>query len=368
VPSQPTTAQNPKCQPPPLTLLPLLALLLLGALPGCAGGGEPLQTWWGPLDSEGGGTPFSAGGRFDVSGLVHEVPVASGSERRLVELVLVGSKERVSCEQYGDWMQQVSRVQDYVDSVLALPDADRPPSADWYKYVCQELDGAARHSFGGGGAYRALHALLDVTGGASPEADVFRPAPAGAVPVDWMGGELLAPATFVGRIYERSRHGEGLLPDSGEGAWRDDDVDPVEGCEGIINVLVSEWEDGRDDYPDRAAIALQSATHRYYHQHTSQDEIQLQSGDPLQVGVTLPDWEDAVAGGARAQAFPTVFGAVSRAPEAFPYTEVLMSSEGRGIDLQPCQGLDPWTWEVWPEVEGIQGGGGDDDDSAGERG
>ena len=150
------------------TLLFSLILCALGS--GCGNNGVWLQTWWGPLDAGEGESPFPPGGAYQVQGFVHRVetdPVITGSAARdLVEVVLVGADQDVSCDAYSRFMLEANELQQYVDEVLSLEPAARPQS--WVSYVCQELGGAARDAFGGEGVYRAVHALLDVSNGAAP--------------------------------------------------------------------------------------------------------------------------------------------------------------------------------------------------------
>jgi hypothetical protein len=350
-----------------------LVLCALGA--GCGNDGVWLQTWWGPIDAGDGGSPFPPGGAYQVQGFVHRVstdPTTTGTAARdLVEVVLVGADQDVSCDAYSRFMLDTSDLQSYVDEVLSLAPADRPPS--WVSYVCQELGGAARDAFGGEGVYRATHMLLDVTNDAAPADGVFRAAVPGSGGQFFQGGELLTPGTYVSRIFERAQHGEGILPPSGgsgSAPWQDPavDIDPADLCGALFIELLSDLEEGREAYPDRASMALQAANHRYYHHYKSQETISIKGTDrPL--GVSLPQWQIAAERGADVSV--TLFGQVSRVPGIFPYQQVLVSTQGESVALAPCPRLGDVAGMVWPEVPGLPGApalaaSGDDDDSAGD--
>lgn len=337
-------------------------VLATGVLAGCGGDGSLLQTWWGPLDASGGGTPFSAGGRFEVHAFGHRVLTETTPSRDLLGVTLVSGTEPVSCSGYASYLDVMAETETYVAEVLALPRAEQP--AQWIQYVCQTIEGASTEAFGGDGSYRSVSALLDVSDG-GPSSGVFRAAPQGAEPNDYPGGELLVPSTYVSRIHERSRHGEGIIPTGAEGPWLTDDLDPVSGCARALATLIEEFESGRETYPDHAAIAMAASAHRYYHHYTSQEEIQLDESSSLQVAFTLPDWESVASTGADLTV--TMFGGVARAHAAFPYTELLVSSQGDSIPVEPCAALNPALPMLWPEVDELgfhAPAMGDDDDSA----
>ena len=348
----------------PRSLL-LLAGLVLALLPGCPEDGGALQTWWGPVTSGAGGASFSSGGSFAARGLVHSFTTQNdGVERDYLGVVLVGGEDgAASCSAYVDYLRRVDAAQAYFEEV-AVADP-RPPAEEWSQYVCQMVRGAAVEAFGRDGAYRAVHVLLDVTSGNVAESGIFRPASLGAEETDFPGAEVLSePGTYVGRTYERSRHGDGILPD-GEIDGRDSDVDPITGCATIAVALLDELDRGRADYPDRWALVLQAGTHRYYHHYTAQEQIELEVGSPLEVGVTLPDWSSAGIEGAAGAA--TLFGQVSRAPEVFPYEQLLMSSQASPLQFDSCPLLSQHVSLVWPELLGAPDWAeelGDDDDSA----
>ena len=340
------------------------AVLLLTALSGCSEPDGRLQSWWGPLDSVDGGTPFSSGGQFGVTGFGHRVITDSVPARDLLGVALVGGTETVTCSLYASYLDEVAALQDYVQEVLALPEDQQPPRQDLYAYVCQGIEGAAIEAFGGDGSYRAVHALLDVSDG-GPSSGLFRPAPPGTDGVAYPGGALLVPSSVVTRVYERSRHGEEILPEGGDGAWHATDVDPIASCPLIFDQLLKDREEGRTDYPDRASVALQAGTHRYYHHYTSQEEIDLAAGTPLQVAFAMGGWEQMASSGADLVA--TMFGRTSRAPDTFPYSQILLSTRTSSVRVQPCADLTANLALIWPEVEALGGldlPEGDDDDSA----
>ena len=360
-----------------MTRLLTSLLLLACALPGCTNDGVWLQTWWGPTDSGEGDSPFPPGGSFQVQGFAHRVTTASA--RDLVEVVLVGAEQDVTCDAYRRFLAEVSELQTWVDDVLAHPADERPDA--WVPYVCQELRGAASDAFGGGGAYRSIHALAEVTGGSAPSDGVFRGAVPGSEDDEFGGGELLVPGSFVSRSYERSQHGDGILPQNSGGddaPWRraclspdaptECDIDPDRDCAGYLSALVEDAQAGRTTYPDRASMVLQAASHRYYHHHKAQDTIQIRGAErPL--GLILPGWEQLGTAGGDAEI--TYFGDVSRAPSIFPYKQVLVSSQGDKVPVEACPDLSETAGMVWPEVSGLPGGpsaggAGDDDDSTGD--
>lgn len=339
------------------TLLLIASLCLVG----CEEDLDLLQTFWGPLDTTAGGTPFSAGAEVGVTGLVSRKITDSQPSRDLIEVAFVSAETPVTCTMYTRWMDSVADMQQYVLDVLDTPEAERPLDDDWQGFVCQSLAGSAREVFGDAGVYRALHLLLDVTGG-GPDGGLFRPATPGADPGSFLGAELLTSTKYVSRFYERSRHGEDILPNGAEGSWVRQDISPITGCAGILKPLVSEYLEGRTTYPDADSIALQAATHRWYHQDDEQDDVQLQSGQPLPVGLTFADWDQAATSGGLAGL--TVFQTVARAPETFPFDNVLLTSEGRQIPIEACGDLALHMPLVWPEAPGLNAPTGDDDDSA----
>ena len=363
---------------PMLRSSPSLILLVACLLAGCGNDGTWMQTWWGPTDSGEGDSPFPPGGSFQVQGFVHRVQMDAANPRDLVEVVLVGAEQDVTCDAYRRFLDEVAELQAWVDVLLASSTDEWPTS--WVPYVCQELRGAASDAFGGGGAYRAVHVLAEVTGGVGPSDDVFRAAVPGSDEEVFGGGELLVPGSMVSRVYERSQHGDGVLPQNSGGdnaPWRraclsqdgttECDIDPDRDCAGYLSRLVADWQEERDTYPDRASIALQAATHRYYHHYKAQESIQIRGSDrPL--GMLLPGWDQAAEAGANVEL--TLFAEVSRAPSIFPYRQMLLSSQAETVPLTACTELGSTVGLVWPEVPGLPGApglsAGDDDDSAGD--
>ena len=349
----------------------VLLLVTLSALTmGCGNDGVPLQTWWGPIDVEGEASPFPPGGSYGVQGFAHRVQTTPATGNRdLVEVILVGALQDVSCDAYTRFLYEVREIQTYVDEVRALG-AEQPDS--WKDYVCQELDGVARDAFGGDGVYRATHILLDVSNDAAPDDGVFRAAAEGGGGDGFGGGELLTAGSYVSRIYERARHGEGILPDSagsGSSPWHETDLNPATDCESLLTTFIRDAENASVKYPDRASMALQAATNRYYHHYKSQEVISIKGQDrPL--GVMIADW--ANAGVSEANAEVTLFGQVSRVQDIFPYQQVLVSTQAVTVPLAPCGALNEVAGLVWPEVPGLLGtpasvgSSGDDDDSAGD--
>lgn len=317
----------------------VLLLLVVSLLVGCpADEGHWIQTWWGPTDPGTGESPFPPGGSSQMLGMVHRF--SSTDDRDLVEVVLLDGA--TSCHDYGHWLASVGAIQQVVDGQL-LDGADRSAVTS---YLCGELSAISGEVFGGEGRYRALHVLAEVTGGAAPSDGVFRAAPPASAADTFVGAEVLVPGTMVARLYERSQHGEGILPG---GSFPDpsEDIDPRWDCEAAASSLVGEWEEGRATYPDRASIALQSATHRYYHHYMAQETVEVQ-GQSRPLGLVIPDWETAADEGGEAEV--SLFGQVSRAPSSFPYQQLLLSTKAEAIPLEPCPELSEVAGVVWSEL------------------
>ncbi len=343
----------------------LIALLPCWTLLGCPAADSNINTYWGPDGTSAGQVSLTPGEKLAVSGLVTRLITTSDPPLDLVEVVLVEAETPVTCSMYGAWMEQVLSLQDYAVDVLALPELERPE--DWQTYLCQELAGASRDIFGGDGSYRALHALLNTTGG-GPEGDLFRPASPGDTGGGFLGGNLAASQRdrYVGRLYERSRHASGILPGAADTDWMSKDVSPIDGCNGVVSVLAEELAEGRVTYPDHNALALQSATHRWYHHDDARSTVALENGGGnLPVGITFPDWQEAATSGGLVSV--TVFQGVARAPDTFPYEYVLLTTKGSQVPVQACTRLNDYTALVWPEVTQLGAeiiSVGDDDDSA----
>jgi hypothetical protein len=221
-------------------------------------------------------------------------------------------------------------------------------------YVCGELAAISQELFGDEGRYRALHVLVDVSAG-GPVDGTFRPAPPGDPAPEYAGAELLQPGTFVSRLYERSPHGAGLLPYGT--AEVSAEFDPVASCETIANALLQDALNGSDTYPDRYAIPLQTATHRWYHQYTDQETIEI-GGQNRPVGLTLPNWATAATEGADADV--SLYGAESRAPISFPYGQVFLSTQPTPLPLEACPDLTSVVGVLWAELGNLGGKYGED--------
>jgi hypothetical protein len=335
----------------------LWLITVLGLVAACQA--EPtteLQSWWGPLDSEGGDTQFGSGGQLQVTGFAHRFAVdegddddSAGGERELVQVVLIEGVEPIDCASYSGYLEQTRQLQGVVDA--AIPDlyGRELEASELASFVCDEVGRATRDAFGGAGVYRALHLLADVSDG-GPQDGLFRAAPPGEEPPEVLGAELLIPSTVVQRLYERSSRGDGLVPAGGEGGWEADDLDPLNACPSIAMSLLTEIGEEVTTYPDRASLALQAATYRYYHHYSGQESIQLGTGTDLAVGLQVPDWKDA--GTVSIDGTVTVFVSVTRAPETFPYQQMLLSTEAQPVTLGACPELAETATLVWPELLG----------------
>ena len=107
----------------------LVCFVALLASVGCQSEGAAVQSWWGPLDSQDEGTPFSSGGQFEVFGFGHRVLTESTPARDLVEVVLVGAGQPGSCAAYATYMQELVDLQAYLDEVMSAPEEESPPAA-----------------------------------------------------------------------------------------------------------------------------------------------------------------------------------------------------------------------------------------------
>jgi len=348
----------------------LLACLLLSS---CGVASDRLFTVWGPLtDPENPDSPdYSWGGSFEVTGLAHRVEIndGSGGTRDFLEVVLVGGAAPVSCSLYTDYLAEIRELQDYIDAVGSTTSANTPTVAEWREYVCQQIQGAALRAFGGDGSYRAVHllALVDSVG-TGPADAVFGPRKTGSADLadgnerffgaevfaaDTPGAEDQAPEwTYVSRIYERSKHGEDIVPTAGLGPWVDDDPDPLDSCLSLLDTFERERDTPVNEYPDIASMALQAATNRYYHQYTSQVEMDLgENLEPIPHGLFLPRWSDAATSGDNLGL--AMIGRASRTPPGMPYERVVVTTRSTSIPLTPCSGLSGQLPVVWPElVEG----------------
>jgi hypothetical protein len=338
----------------------------------CGVGGDRLFTVWGPLNDPEDPTNliYSWGGSFEVTGLAHQVRVDDGitPARDFLEVVLVGGDASVSCSVYTDYLSEIQEIQGYIDLVRGNEGNPGVPStAEWREYVCQQLNGAALRAFGGDGAYRAVHALmmLDMSAAeSSPNTGLFVPRETissvlengnerffGADAFDPLpGDDRQQPAwTYVSRTYERSRHGDGILPPAGDEGWVDSDPDPATWCLGLLDTFETELSEPVNQYPDTAAMALQAATNRYYHKYTTQANMALGSnGEAVAHGLVLPRWSDAAVSGDDLGV--TLVGQATRTPATMPYERLVITSQSERVTLTPCSSLSPYLPVVWPEL------------------
>lgn len=333
-----------------MALLPLVSML------SCAGDDGTLASWWGPVENADGENSYDLGGDWKIRGFAHAI---AAPERDLTEIVFAGAATPPSCASYGHWLQESSAVQRYTSEWLETPPDARPAKEDLIHYVCQRLGSAAEVAFGSDGAYRAVHLLVDASGG-QPDGDVFAPAAPTLSSSEFVGAEALGPSTYVGRYYERQLHGKDILPcEVADSACWAGDVDPIKACPVVLNQLLLEQESGRETYPDRASIGFQAAHHRYYHVARSQDAITLGSEGELPIGITLANAVATATAGGSARL--TGFFSVTRVEEAFAYDEILISSRSQPLTVESCPELDGSDALIWPELGAAPAG---DDDSA----
>jgi len=345
------------------------ALLMSLLLASCESSGDLLWTVWGPLsETEGSSSEvtYSWGGSFGVNGLAHRQEVLSpdSTSRDFLELVLVSGSSPVTCSIYTDYLAELQEIQQYIDAVRDDAALSPPASAEWFEYVCQEINGAALRAFGGDGSYRAVHALLLVDSAPPPPA-VFPPRKTvspvtGDLTERFFGAETFAESllgnepqqpewTYVSRTYERSKHGAGVLPISGDEGWTDEDTDPAEACTQQLAKFIQEETEPFHTYPDTASMALQAATHRYYHQYTSQQTMPLGANRGLvSHGLVLPRWQDAATSGE--DLGMTLIGRASRGPASMPYERMVLTTQDDSLPALPCEQLSPYLPVVWPEL------------------
>ena len=102
-------------------------------------------------------------------------------------------------------------------------------------------------------------------------------------------------------------------------------------------------------YPDTASMALQAATHRYYHQYTSQQTMPLGANRGLvSHGLVLPRWQDAATSGE--DLGMTLIGRASRGPASMPYERMVLTTQDDSLPALPCEQLSPYLPVVWPEL------------------
>jgi len=344
----------------------LVIVLLLGTV-GCGADATVLGTWWWPsLDpADTAQTGLDGGRGFPVQGFAVRQETTSDPSRNLLGVMLVGSDTAVSCAAYSGYLNSLADTQRWFDIVWPMDDPARPTNAQILGYVCQEIQSASREAFGGNGAYRALHLLLDISGG-GPASGEFRAATKGAAADELGGAELLSPSTYVARLYERSVHGEGLLPARGE-FGNAGDFDPLASCPAILSSLL----DNNSHLPDPDVPALNAAAHRYYHHYESQDSLPFMRADDSEIEVVNAVWSGEYAQLAEigGNLSPTAFLEVAGAVDAFPYDKLLLSTQANRIPIEACPSLGDSFGFVWSEVPelGWSTAGdspGDDDDSS----
>jgi len=327
---------------------------------------------WGPIDTGDGpeDVNYIWGGSIEVTGFAHQPMVTSddGVSRDYLEVVLVSAAQPVTCDAYTEYLSSVQSIQDYIDEVESATTETVPSTADWHEYVCQYVHGAALRAFGGTSSYRAIHslALVDTANpGAAPASGLFGPRQTvspdlGAGASRFFGADAFAELagaavqdpmwTYVTRTFERSSHGEGILPPTeSDSLWLDEDPDPITWCRSLLTQFDVEVGTPVHSYPDTAAKALQAATHRYYHQYTTQPGMNVgTNGEEEPIGLTLPGWSELpTAGGELAL---TIIGKASRAPPAMPFENIGMTTRSERISVQPCPGLSSYVRTVWPEL------------------
>ncbi len=350
----------------------VLLLFVLACLCGCGGTGDFVFTIWGPIDTGDGpdDVNYIWGGDIEVTAFAHQpvVTSADGSSRDFLEVVLVSAAQPVTCDAYTEYLSAIQSVESYIDEVESATTETVPTTADWHEYVCQYTHGAALRTFGGSSSYRAVHTLVLVDAanpGAAPASGLFGPRQTVSPDLEgsstrFFGADAFAELsgaavqdpmwTYVTRTYERSHHGEGILPTTEEDAlWMQEDPDPITWCGSLLTQFDVEVDEPANVYPDVAAKALQAATHRYYHQYTTQPGMNVgNNGEEEPIGLTLPGWSEvSTAGGELAL---TVIGKASRAPSGMPFANIGVTTRSDRISVQPCPGLSPYVRTVWPEL------------------
>jgi hypothetical protein len=355
----------------PRLLLLLILSLLLGVVSGCSGSSTVLGTWWWPsLDPDRVGEGELDGGRgFEVRGFATRVLTDAQPARDYLGVMLVSSKTPVSCLSYAAYLDSLAETQRWFDSVTSLEvaAAERPSNAQILGYVCQSISAASREAFGDDGSYRGLHLIMDLSDGGPLESGEFRAAEKGSAADQLGGAELLAPSTYVARLYERSIHGQKILPDLAL-STNEGDFDPLVACPAIFSNLL----DNSAGLPDPAVPVLNAAAHRYYHDYESQDSLPFNGGG-LNVlnAVVARDYGQLSTVGSDVS--PTAFLEVAGAVDSFPYEQLLVSTQANPVAVEPCPELADAMPFVWSEVASLGWeielpvpGDGDDDDSAGD--
>ena len=357
--------------PEPLRgLFGLLCLsLLMGT--GCSSDAVAVGTWWGPLPEVASQVPFEGGRGFAVKGFATRFQTPSSPVSDLTWVALVGAEAPVSCAGYAAYLGQITDIQTTFEELDGLADDDpaKPSTAELFGYVCQGIQGASREAFGGDGKYRAVHLLLDTTDGGPGESGRFEPAQLGDDPETYAGAHLIAPSTYVARYYERSVHGDGLLP-TAFNTGNAGDYNPLSSCPAILNRLL----EGSENLPDKDVPVLNAAAHRYYHQYTNEPTLPFQlaqGGAPVDVptGIVAENYDQLASSGGELGA--TLFLDVDGAVGSFPFEQVLLGTKTSFVGVEPCSELSEVIPIAWAELEELGwsalseiDGSGDDDDSA----
>jgi hypothetical protein len=342
--------------------------LLLGGVSGCSDSSTVLGTWWWPsLDPDRTGDGELDGGRgFEVQGFATRVLTDTLPARDYLGIMFVSSKTTVSCPSYAAYLDSLAETQRWFDSVTSLDVSpeERPSNAQILGYVCQSISEASRESFGDDGAYRALHLIMDLSDGGPLDSGEFRAAQKGSAAGQLGGAELLTPSTYVARLYERSIHGERILPDLAL-STNAGDLDPLAACPAIFSSLL----DNSAGFPDPDVPVLNAAAHRYYHDYESQNSLPF-NGGALNVLNAVVAREYGQLNTVGSDVSPTAFLEVAGAVDSFPYEQVLVSTQANPVAVEPCPELADAMPFVWSEVGSLgweielPGDGGDDDDSA----
>jgi len=339
-----------------------LLSLALSCLPGCASDSTVLGSWWWPSVDP--AHDLDGGYGVQIRGYATQVVTDTVPARDYLGLMFVSGESPISCSAYAGYLSALAETQRWFDSITSSDVApeDRPTNAQIVGYVCQSIGEAGREAFGGDGTYRALHAIMDLSDGGPLAAGEFRAAPKGAAADQLGGAELLTSSSYVARLYERTVHGGGILPDLSSNG-NAGDYDPVAACPAIFSNLL----DTSAGLPDSQVPVLNAAAHRYYHHYESQTTLPFSENEPtVSNAIVARDYGDlATLGG---EVAPTAFLEVAGAVDSFPYEQVLVSTQAEPVSVEPCPELGDVMPFVWSEVAALGWTSveppGDDDDSA----
>ncbi len=348
--------------------------LVLSCLPSCAPESTVLGSWWWPAIDP--AHDLDGGYGVRVRGYATRVSTDTLPSRDYLGLMFVSSDSPTSCSAYAGYLSSLAETQRWFDEVTSpeVSSDERPSNAQILGYVCQSIAEASLEAFGGDGSYRALHAIMDLSDGGPLATGEFGAAPKGAAAAQFGGAELLTSSTYVARLYERTVHGEGILPDlSSDG--NAGDFDPLAACPAIFSNLL----DNNSAIPDGQVPVLNAAAHRYYHHYRSQATLcwpTRESGAEPCTGfderdlnvsnaIVARDYGDlATLGG---EVSPSVFLEVAGAVDSFPYEQVLVSTQAEPVAVEACPELGDVLPFIWPELASLgwaAAATGDDDDSA----